>query len=72
VTILGGHECWPPGRVLPRPGRLTIIYHPAVTPPADSGDLRHAARQLANSVREAVASRLPTTIIPPAAADGRG
>jgi 1-acyl-sn-glycerol-3-phosphate acyltransferase len=72
VTILGGHECWPPGRVLPRPGRLTIIYHPAVAPPADGGDLRHAARQLANSVREAVASRLPTTIIPPAAADGRG
>jgi len=72
VTILGGHECWPPGRVLPRPGRLTIIYHPAVAPPADSGDLRHAARQLANSVREAVASRLPTNIIPPAAADGRG
>jgi 1-acyl-sn-glycerol-3-phosphate acyltransferase len=72
VTILGGHECWPPGRVLPRPGRLTIIYHPAVAPPADGGDLRHAARQLANSVREAVASRLPTNIIPPAAADGRG
>ena len=25
VTILGGHEAWPPGRVLPRPGRLTIV-----------------------------------------------
>jgi len=58
VTILGGHEAWPPGRMLPRPGRFTIIYHPVVTPPA-GGDLRHAARILADRVREAVASRLP-------------
>jgi 1-acyl-sn-glycerol-3-phosphate acyltransferase len=72
VTIIGGHECWPPGRVLPRPGRLTIVFHPAVTPPADGGDLRHAARQLATRVREAVASRLPSDITPPAAAEGRG
>jgi 1-acyl-sn-glycerol-3-phosphate acyltransferase len=66
VTILGGHEAWPPGRMLPRPGRLTIIYHPVVTPPA-GGDLRHAARILADRVREAVASRLPATLEPPAA-----
>jgi 1-acyl-sn-glycerol-3-phosphate acyltransferase len=24
VTIIGGHEAWPPGRALPRPGRLPI------------------------------------------------
>jgi 1-acyl-sn-glycerol-3-phosphate acyltransferase len=72
VTILGGHESWPPGRVLPRPGRLTIVYHPVAAPPANGGDLRHAARQLADRVREAVASRLPSSLIPPAAADGRG
>lgn len=72
VTILGGHESWPPGRVLPRPGRLTIVYHPVAAPPANDGDLRHAARQLADHVREAVASRLPSSLIPPAAADGRG
>lgn len=59
VTILGGHESWPPGRVLPRPGRLTVVYHRPVAPPADAGDLRHAARVLADQVREAVASRLP-------------
>lgn len=58
VTILGGHEAWPPGRMLPRPGRLTIIYHPVVTPPA-GGDLRHAAREMADRVRDRVASRLP-------------
>ena len=64
VTILGGHEAWPPGRLLPRPGRLTIVYHPVVTPPA-GGDLRHGARLLANLVREAVASRLPEGFDPP-------
>ena len=67
VTILGGHESWPPGRVLPRPGRLTIVYHPVITPPPAAGDLRHAARELADRVREAVASRLPTEGEPPAA-----
>src|SRR5260370_4143107 len=34
VTIVGGHESWPPGRRLPRPGRLTIAYHPLVAPPS--------------------------------------
>lgn len=66
VTILGGHEAWPPGRVLPRPGRLTIVYHPVVTPPVDA-DVRRAARILAHRVREAVASRLPSAVEPPAA-----
>ena len=59
VTILGGHESWPPGRVLPRPGRLTIVYHPLIPPPAEASDVRHAARVLADHVRDAVASRLP-------------
>jgi len=58
VTILGGHEAWPPGRMLPRPGRLTIVYHPVVTPMMD-GDPPHAAREPADRVRVAVASRLP-------------
>lgn len=58
VTILGGHECWPPQRRLPRPGRMTIVYHPAVPPPAEA-DPKAAARALMLAVREAVASRLP-------------
>lgn len=58
VTIVGGHECWPPDRLLPRPGRVTIVYHPPVPPPA-GGALRDAARTLMRQVREAVASRLP-------------
>ena len=58
VTIVGGHESWPPGRTLPRPGRLTVTYHPPIMPGA-SGDVRAAARALAPRVREVVASALP-------------
>jgi 1-acyl-sn-glycerol-3-phosphate acyltransferase len=58
VTILGGHESWPPGRALPRPGRLRITYHPVVVPDA-AGDVRAAARRLAVDVRRVVASALP-------------
>jgi 1-acyl-sn-glycerol-3-phosphate acyltransferase len=58
VTIVGGHESWPPGRLLPRPGRLTIIYHPPLKP-APGGDVKGAARALAGEVRDVVASALP-------------
>lgn len=58
VTIVGGHECWPPHQRLPRPGRITIVYHPPVLPkPGD--DLRSSAQELEGQVRAAVASRLP-------------
>jgi len=58
VTILGGHDSWPPGRVLPRPGQLSIVYHPVISPPKGP-DARVAARVLARQVRDAIASRLP-------------
>ena len=58
VTILGGHASWPPGRVLPRPGHLRIVYHPLVAPP-DDPDPRVGARRLATQVREAIAASLP-------------
>ena len=58
VTIVGGHESWPPGVALPRPGRLTITYHPVITPDAN-GDVKAAARRLALDVRRVVASALP-------------
>ena len=58
VTIAGGHELWPPGKLLPRPGRLTITYHPLITPPAPA-DVKAAARSLAPRVHRMVASALP-------------
>ena len=58
VTIVGGHASWPPGRMLPRPGRLRIIYPPIVPPPHEA-DSRAAARMLAREVRDAIAASLP-------------
>ena len=31
VAIVGGFEAWPAGRRLPRPGRITLSYHPPLT-----------------------------------------
>lgn len=59
VTIIGAHECWPPSHRLPRPGRLTIVYHPVVAPP-DGAGVKRAARDLAHRVHTVVASALPS------------
>lgn len=54
VSIVGGHEAWPPGRTLPRPGRITITYHPALR--ADPGlPAREAALALAERTRTVIA-----------------
>jgi 1-acyl-sn-glycerol-3-phosphate acyltransferase len=58
VTIVGGHESWPPGRALPRPGRLRITYHRVVIPSATL-DLKAEARRLSGEVHRVVASALP-------------
>ncbi len=68
VTVIGGHGGWPPGRRLPRPGRLTIVYHPVVAPPSDR-DVKEAARELARRVHGVVASGLPEHHRPDAAHD---
>jgi 1-acyl-sn-glycerol-3-phosphate acyltransferase len=54
VTITGGHEAWPPGRVWPRPGRITITYH-EVQRTDSSATPRAAARGLADRVWAAIA-----------------
>jgi 1-acyl-sn-glycerol-3-phosphate acyltransferase len=69
VTIIGGHESWPPSRRLPRPGRLTIIYHPVVAPAPDA-DVKGAARDLARHVQAVVASALPAHQRPDAPGHG--
>ena len=68
VTIIGAHESWPPGRRLPRPGRLTIVYHPVIAPPEDA-DAKEAARDLAHRVHAVVASALPAHQRPDAPRD---
>ena len=58
VTIAGGDHAWPPGRALPRPGRITITYHPPLYADA-SLDEREAARDLARRARASILSALP-------------
>lgn len=63
VTITGGDRAWPPGRVLPRPGRITITYHAALR--ADPArDPREAARDLAERTRAAILSAMPADQTP--------
>ena len=58
VTISGGFEAWPPQRVLPRRGHMTITYHPPLRAQAGA-EPRAAARDLAQRARAAIASALP-------------
>ncbi len=57
VTITGGHEAWPPGRALPRRGRITITYHPLAHADASLGP-RAAARELAARTRAVITAGL--------------
>ncbi len=57
VTIAGARDAWPPGRIFPRPGRVTITYHPLVRAEARL-PRRDAARELADRVREIVMTTL--------------
>jgi len=60
VTIAGGFEAWPAHRRLPRPGRITITYHPPLTAsdlPATEDRKRHPAL-MAELVRRQIESAL--------------
>ena len=64
VTIVGGDTAWPPGRMLPRRGHITITYHPPLY--ADSTlDARVAARDLSTRTRTAILSAMPQTAAEP-------
>lgn len=64
VSVAGAFDVWPAGRILPRPGRLTITFHPPV--PVDAfpagaskTELRERATELSEIIRRAVSSALP-------------
>jgi len=63
VTIEGGYEIWPVGKWLPRPGKLTITYHPLVeVERVQEGttrlELKEKAKALALKTHDTVASAL--------------
>lgn len=57
VTIAGGHQSWPPGRALPRRGRITITYHPLLHP-EPGREPRRAAQELAERARGVIEGAL--------------
>ena len=57
VTIAGGHESWPPGHLVPRPGRITITYHVPVYPDP-ALDPRRAAQELSVRTRATIEAAL--------------
>jgi len=57
VTIAGAWGAWPPGRMLPRRGRITLTYH-ALEHPKRGVDPRDAARELRERVVTAIATGL--------------
>jgi 1-acyl-sn-glycerol-3-phosphate acyltransferase len=57
VTITGGHDAWPPGRVWPRPRAMAITYH-RLQRPEPGAEPRASARGLAERVRAAIAEEM--------------
>ncbi|HET7341123.1 MAG TPA: lysophospholipid acyltransferase family protein [Methylomirabilota bacterium] len=58
VTIVGGDRAWPPGRLLPRPARITVTYHAVLHANPDL-DPRRAAHDLAHRTQATILSAMP-------------
>jgi 1-acyl-sn-glycerol-3-phosphate acyltransferase len=69
VSIKGADEIWPAGRLLPRPGCLTVTYHPPIDvaridESTSKSELKERARQLARQTHDTVASALDPARVP--------
>jgi 1-acyl-sn-glycerol-3-phosphate acyltransferase len=69
VTIEGGYKIWPVGKWFPRPGKLTVTYHPMVeVERVREGttrlELKTQARGLARKTHDIVASALGPASLP--------
>lgn len=69
VTIKGAETIWPIGQMLPRPGRLTITYHPPIAverlqEEVSRLELKENARQLARRTHDVVAGSLDLASLP--------
>ncbi len=74
VSIKGADKIWPVGRMLPRPGRLTLTYHPPIevvrVPEGTSRvELKELARELARRTHDVVATALDPSNLPDDAAE---
>jgi 1-acyl-sn-glycerol-3-phosphate acyltransferase len=70
VSINGGEHIWPVGQLLPRPGKVTITYHPPISvdrmQEASRTELKERARHLARVTHDVVASALDQSSLPDA------
>jgi 1-acyl-sn-glycerol-3-phosphate acyltransferase len=69
VSIKGAESIWPVGRIFPRPGRLTITYHPPIKVEqlrenTNRHELKERARALARQTHDVVASALDPSSLP--------
>jgi 1-acyl-sn-glycerol-3-phosphate acyltransferase len=69
VSIKGADKIWAAGQVFPRPGRLTITYHPAIEvkrigEDASRSEVKERARQLAKKTHDVVSSALDPASLP--------
>ena len=69
VSIKGAGKIWPVGRTFPRPGKLTITYHPPidverVEEEATRTEVKDRARALAKKTHDIVASALELESLP--------
>ncbi|HZI19433.1 MAG TPA: lysophospholipid acyltransferase family protein [Pyrinomonadaceae bacterium] len=59
VTIRGGNQAWPRGQLLPRPGRVEIIYHPVRRlAPLPGEDVRACAQRETEALAEIITREL--------------
>jgi 1-acyl-sn-glycerol-3-phosphate acyltransferase len=75
VSIKGAYQIWPVGKILPRPGRLIITYHPPLVverlaKDTTRVDLKAQASLLAQRTQQIVASALGATTMAAGKDDG--
>ena len=74
VTINGAEKIWPVGKMLPRPGKLTITYHPPIIVErapeiTNRTELKAEARLLARKTHDTVATALDDESLPESESD---
>jgi 1-acyl-sn-glycerol-3-phosphate acyltransferase len=59
VTLRGGNAVWPRGQLLPRPGRIEIIYHPHRSlAPLPGEDVRRCAQRETEALADIITREL--------------
>jgi 1-acyl-sn-glycerol-3-phosphate acyltransferase len=64
ITLNGAFDAWPQQKAWPRPGKISVYFHPPMTFTAEDRDIREVSAEAAVAVRDVIASRLiPTGLL---------